>query len=214
MNYKEALLEAGKKMFHSGLTVETWGNISLRDPGTGLVYLTPSAMPYDSLTENDVVVMRPDGSIAEGKRKPTVEAGLHLGVYRVRPEINAVLHTHPVQSMVFSVLRRPIPPVTDEAAQIFGDTVNVAEYALPGTPELAANARTALGKNGMACLLANHGAVCLGKDIGSAFRACTVLEMTAEVYRMALTVGTPAVLSDGNVAYMKDFMDHRYGQEK
>ena len=213
MNYRTALVEAGKRMLHSGLTVGTWGNISLRDPETGLIYLTPTAMPYDTLTEEDIVVMRADGTVAEGKRKPTVEAGMHLGILRARPEIHAVIHTHPIYSQVFAVLRRPIPPVIDEAAQTLGGTVRTAEYALPGTPELARNAAEALG-TGSACLLANHGAACVGKTAEQAFRVCTVLEMTARIYQLALAVGEPYVLPDDLVAYMKDFAENHYGQDK
>lgn len=213
MNFREIVRDAGIRMLHSGLTVETWGNISVRDPETGLVYLTPSAMSYDVLTNEDIVLMNPDGSVKEGKRKPTVEAGMHLGIYRARPDVNAVIHTHPVESSVFGVLHRPIPPIIDEAAQVLGGEVKVTKYALPGTAELAANVVTALG-SGAACLIANHGAVCVGKDIGTAFRACEVLEMTARIYRMALTIGEPNVIPEENVAYMKDFMEHHYGQNQ
>lgn len=214
MNYRAFLVESGKRMLHSGLTVETWGNISIRDPETGLVYLTPSAMPYDTLTDEDIVVMRTDGTLVEGYRKPTVEAGMHLGILGTRPEINAVIHTHPIYSQVFAVLRQPIPPVIDEAAQTLGGTVYPAEYALPGTPELAQNAMKALGNKGYACLLSNHGAVCIGRDMEQAFKVCSVLEMTARIYHMALTVGKPAVLPDDLVAYMKDFAENHYGQGK
>lgn len=214
MNYRAFLVESGKRMLHSGLTVETWGNISIRDPETGLVYLTPSAMPYDTLTDEDIVVMRTDGTLVEGYRKPTVEAGMHLGILGTRPEINAVIHTHPIYSQVFAVLRQPIPPVIDEAAQTLGGTVYPAEYALPGTPELAQNAMKALGDKGYACLLSNHGAVCIGRDMEQAFKVCSVLEMTARIYHMALTVGKPAVLPDDLVAYMKDFAENHYGQGK
>lgn len=213
MNFRTDLVEAGKRMLHSGLTVETWGNLSLRDPSSGLVYLTPSAMPYDTLTEDDIVVMRLDGTVAEGHRKPTVEAGMHLGILRARPEINAVIHTHPLYSQVFAVLRQPIPPVIDEAAQALGGTVYPAEYALPGTPELAENVRRALG-GGSACLLANHGAVCVGRSMEQAFHVCTVLEMTARIYQMALAVGKPCVLPEDLVAFMKDFAENHYGQDK
>ncbi len=71
------------------------GNISIRDPETGLVYLTPSAMKYSTIVEDDVVVCRLDGTIVEGHRKPTIETGLHLAIYRNREEVNAVIHTHP-----------------------------------------------------------------------------------------------------------------------
>ena len=158
MNYKAYLVEAGKKMLHSGLTVETWGNISVRDPETGYVYLTPSAMPYDILTEDDIVVMDVDGNRIEGDRKPTIECGMHLAIMKKRSDVNAIIHTHPIYSQVFGLLHEPIPPVIDEAAQVLGGVVKTAKYALPGTQELADNIVEALG-DGAACLMANHGAV-------------------------------------------------------
>ena len=95
MNYRELIVKSGLRMANSGLTVETWGNISVRDPETGLVYLTPSAMPYDTITADDVVVCDLDGNIVEGTRKPTIETGMHLAIYRSRKDVNAVIHTHP-----------------------------------------------------------------------------------------------------------------------
>ena len=213
MNYKEHLIACGKRMLHSGLTVETWGNISVRDPETGLIYLTPSGMPYDSITREDIVVMRPDGTIAEGFRKPTVEWAMHLGIMNARRDVNAIIHTHPIYSQVFAVLHEDIPPVIDEAAQAMGGDVKTAKYALPGTKELAQNALAALG-NGAACLLANHGAVCVGKDANAAFKVCNVLEMTAHIYYMARSIGEPEPISREDVEYMRDFAANRYGQDK
>ncbi len=214
MNYKAFLVESGKKMLHSGLTVETWGNISVRDPETGYVYLTPSGMPYDTLVEDDIVVMDVDGNLIEGERKPTIEYAMHLGIMKNRPDINAIVHTHPVYSQVFALLHEPIPPVIDEAAQILGGAVNVTEYALPGTSEMAQNAIKTLGKSGAACLLANHGAVCAAKDMDGAFRVCTVLEMTAHIYYMARCIGDPKPIDDEKIAFMKEFVSSHYGQGK
>ena len=212
MNYKEKLLWAGKEMLGRGLTVETFGNLSIRDPETGLIYLTPSAMAYHTITEDDVVVMDQEGNVVEGSRKPTIEKDLHLGLYREHPEINAIIHTHPVHSQVFAVLRKPIPPVMDEAAQVLGGTVKVADYGLPGTNELADNVCRAMDGRVRACLMANHGAVCVGANMEQAFKVCTVLEMTAEVYRLALSVGEPVVLPDNLVDEMWDFANNRYGK--
>ena len=213
MNYKAFLIEAGKRMLHSGLTVETWGNISVRDPETGLIYLTPSGMPYDTLIEDDVVVMDADGNRVEGERKPTIEYAMHLGIMKKRPDVGAVIHTHPIYSQVFALLHEPIPPVIDEAAQILGGPVNVTEYAFPGSPEMAQNAIDTLG-GGAACLLANHGAVCAGKDMDAAFRVCTVLEMTAQIYYMARCIGTPQPIELDKIDYMKEFVSKSYGQGK
>ena len=119
MNYKAELVAAGKLMLEKKLTVETWGNISLYDEETGLVYMTPSAMAYNTIGEEDVVVVRlSDGEIVEGHRKPTVEKDLHLGIYRARPDIRAVIHTHPVYSQVFAVLHKSIPVVIDEIVSV------------------------------------------------------------------------------------------------
>lgn len=210
MNYKRFLIDACLRMVKSGLTVETWGNISVRDPETGYVYLTPSGMPYDTIVEDDIVVMDIDGNRIEGERKPTIEHAMHLGIMRNRPEINAIVHTHPVYSQVFALLHEDIPPVIDEAAQILGE-VRVTEYALPGSPEMAENAIKTLG-NDAACLLANHGAVAVGKDMDAAFKVCTILEMTSQIYYMARCIGTPKPIDDDKVAFMKDFVANHYGQ--
>ena len=213
MNYKAYLVEAGKKMLHSGLTVETWGNISVRDPETGYVYLTPSAMPYDILTEDDIVVMDVDGNRIEGDRKPTIECGMHLAIMKKRGDVNAIIHTHPIYSQVFGLLHEPIPPVIDEAAQVLGGAVKTAKYALPGTQELADNVVEALG-DGSACLMANHGAVCTGINMDKAFLACEVLEMTARIYYMARCIGNPQPTAENLVNDMHEFVSKHYGQDK
>ena len=131
MNYKKLIVDSGKKMAGSGLTVATWGNISCRDPETQLVYLTPSAMLYDTITEEDVVVCRLDGAVVEGTRKPTIEKDMHLAVYRNRPEVNAVVHTHPLYSMVYASQGKEIPQIIDEAAQVLGTHADVQSTLCP-----------------------------------------------------------------------------------
>jgi len=213
MNYKKLIIESGRRMLNSGLTIGTWGNISVRDPENGLYYLTPTGMPYDIITEDDVVVMNSKVEVVEGTRKPTIEAGLHINIMNARTDLNAIIHTHPIYSQVFACLHEDIPPVIDEAAQLLAGTVKCAEYALPGSDELAKNASTAMG-NGYACLLANHGAVCGGEDMDSAFNVCTVLEMTSQILYMAKAIGKPVVIPDDKVAFMHDFVKYHYGQDK
>ena len=213
MDYKKYLVDCGMRMFKSGLTVETWGNISIKDPETGLIYLTPSGMDYDIIKPDDIIVMDREMNIVEGERKPTIEYGMHVRIMNARPDVHAVIHTHPVDSQVFACLHRDIPPIIDEAAQLLGGTVKCAEYALPGSDELADNVVSALG-DGAACMMANHGAVCVGKDMDSAFRVCTVLEMTAKIYHKALAIGEPEVIDDEKVSFMNDFAANHYGQGK
>lgn len=215
MNYKQLIVESGKRMSGSGLTVETWGNISFRDKETGLVYLTPSAMLYDTIAEDDVVVCRLDGTIVEGERKPTIETELHLSVYRNREDVNAVIHTHPIYSMVYASQGKDIPLIIDEAAQILGDVCRCADYALPGSAELAENCVKALGERSNSCLIHSHGAVCVSGDMDGAFKTAKVLEVTAQIYYMIeATGGKPAGISDENIKAMQDFVKNSYGQGK
>lgn len=215
MNYKKLIVDSGKRMAKSGLTVETWGNISCRDMETGLVYLTPSAMLYDQITEEDVVVCTLDGTIVEGVRKPTVEKDLHLEIYRRRPEVNAVIHTHPLYSMVYATQGKDIALIIDEAAQALGDVCRCAEYALPGSEKLAQNCADALGEKSNSCLLHSHGAVCVGTDMDKAFKTAKVLEMTAQIgYMVEATGNKPVGISDENIAKMQDFVKNSYGQGK
>ena len=154
MDPKQQVIDAGIRMLKNGITIGTWGNISLRDPESGLIYLTPSGMAYDTLVREDIVVLTPDGTIREGKRKPSVEKELHLSVYRARPEVNAVVHTHPIYSTAFSSMGEGIPLLLDEAAQVLGAPVQAAKYALPGSPELARSCVEALGDKAMSRLSA------------------------------------------------------------
>ena len=102
MDMREVIIEAGKRMLLSGLTVETWGNISVRDPDTGLIYITPSAMPYNAIAREDVVVLNDKCEVVEGTRKPSIESELHVGILNERKEFNAIIHTHPIYSQVFA----------------------------------------------------------------------------------------------------------------
>lgn len=212
INYKKAILQAGIEMQKRDLTVETWGNISLRDPETGFIYLTPSGMAYDTLKEDDVCVLDPAGNTVEGTRKPSVEKMLHVLVYQKRSDVFAVLHTHPVNSTVFGVLHQEIPVVTDEMAQAIGGSVKCADYALPGSQALAENVVKALG-NVQACLMANHGAVCVGRDMKECFKVATVLETSADIYQKALAIGRPVEINEENTAWMRDFAVNHYGQK-
>ena len=212
-NWKREVIDAGIRMLSEGITIGTWGNVTVRDPETGYVYLSPSGMPYKTLMEDDIVVVRLDGSRVEGERKPTIETEMHLAIYRARPACNAIIHTHPVYSTAFSAMGEDIPLLLDEAAQVLGDVVRTTAYALPGSQELADECVKALGDKAMACLLKSHGAVCLGKDLEQAFGNSTVLEATAQVYSIIRSMGGQfQPISPENIAFMQEFVKTSYGQ--
>jgi L-fuculose-phosphate aldolase len=170
-------------------------------------------MDYRSLTESDVVAVYADGSVAAGTRRPTTEKAMHLAFYAARPEVGAIIHTHPVYSTAFACMGEAIPLITDEAAQCLGDVCRVAEYALPGTPELAANCAAALDKRANCCLLRSHGAVCVGKSMDKAFTVSRVLEATAQIYQLIRSMrGSYIPISWDNIEKMRYFSEHLYGQ--
>jgi L-fuculose-phosphate aldolase len=214
MNYKAKLVEAGLKLSRSGLTVETWGNISIIDREQGVVYITPSGMPYDKVTEDDMVGVDLAGKVIEGERKPSVEMPMHVAIFNARKDAGAVLHTHSLYATAFASMGEDIPPIIDEAAQTLGGTVRTTEYALPATKKIAEQCIKALGKNGNACLLKSHGAVCIGESLEECFKVAVVLETTARIYYLIRSMGGKyATISEENIALMRDFALHHYGQK-
>ncbi len=212
-NYRKKILEAGLRMQRTGMTLGTWGNISIRDPEKEHIYITPSGMPYNTLVEEDIVQMDLSGRVLCGTRRPSIETGMHLKIYSARKDCGAVIHTHAVHSTVFASVGKEIPLFLDEAAQYLGDTVRVTEYALPGTQELAEQCVQALGERGMACLVCSHGAVSIGANLEQAFTVSEVLETTARVYRMILAMGgLPQLISEENIDAMQRYVRESYGQ--
>ena len=164
--------------------------------------VSPSGIDYFETRPEDVVVMELDGKIAEGERKPSSEWGLHAGFYRAKPDVGAVEHTHSVYCTVFAVLGREIEPVHYAMLASGVERVPCAPYRTFGTPELAEEAVRVCGE-GRAVLLSNHGLVALGGDIGAAFSLAVNLEYTAELQYRALCIGSPRVLSDGQMAAVR-----------
>lgn len=212
-DFLQQVVDGGMEMVRRGLTVGTWGNISVRDSETGLIYIKPSGMPYEAITAEDVVVMNSDKEVVWGKRKPSIEYGLHISIMNERPDVHAVIHTHPIYSSAFAVTLQEIPGISEDFVQIVGDRVICAEYALPGTPQLAANVARALGDRN-AVLIPNHGTVCVGADVEGALKICHVVEKSAQIYILAKSIGTPQIISDEDIEAMQYFARNHYGQDK
>ena len=169
-------------------------------------------MEYATCCQDDVVVFDKDGNHIDGSRKPTIEKDMHIFIYQARPDINAILHTHPLYSTVFASLQMDIPAITEEFAQVLGRKVICSKYFLPGSEELAKAVVEALGKDRMACLLVSHGALCAGENMNAAFKASDVLEKASQIYYMAKVLGQPRIIPDDEVDFMNDFFHNKYGQ--
>ncbi len=212
--YKQLIVDTGIEMLEKGITVGTWGNISCRDPETGLMYISPSGVDYSVITPDLVVVMDTDLNLVEGKAEPSVEKHMHAAVLKVRPDVNAVIHTHPVYSSAFGAAEKPLPAVSEDFVQIAGAEIQVAlPYELPGTAELGDAAVRALGRNN-AVLLPGHGALVTGRDMKTALKVSLVLEKNAQIYLFAkLLGGDVRKFSNEEIDIMQDFAKNKYGKK-
>ena len=210
---KQLIVDTGMEIVKTGMTVGTWGNISIRDPETNLMYISPSGMDYRSIQPRHVVVMTLDLEVVDGIAEPSVEKHMHAEVYRTRREINAVVHTHPIFSSVFGVDRMDLPAVSEDFAEIVGDVVCCSEpYELPGSEALARAAVKAL-KNHFAVILPNHGALSVGEDMKKALKVSVVLEKNAQIYLYALSIGKPTLFKPEDIAFMQKFARENYGRK-
>jgi L-fuculose-phosphate aldolase len=186
-NIRKEILEGGSRLLKEGLVARTWGNISIRVDDMYML-ITPSGRPYEELTEKDIVLVNYHTSKYEGKIKPSSEKELHCEIYRTRKEVHAVIHTHQMNASTVAAAQREVPPILDDMTQIIGPTVRVAEYALPSTKKITKKTVKALkGRN--AALMANHGAVCVGRDLEEAFVVCQVLEKACKAFIEAEFLG-------------------------
>ena len=192
---RQEIVDRSLQAFREGLFSGTSGNMScfLRDEG--LMLITPTSVRYDVMRAEDIVALRLDGTVAEGKLKPSSEWRMHAAVYEACPEVNAVFHTHSPYATAFAVNRQTIPAVLIEALVFLGGDIRCADYATPGTKEVGLNAIPVLeGRKG--CTLANHGVLAVGDDLAQAYLNAEYIEDVARIYTLAGSVGTPVELKN------------------
>jgi L-fuculose-phosphate aldolase len=202
------LIETARAMNRSGINQGTAGNLSARcDDG---MLITPSGVPYDSLEAADIVRLDGQGR-ASGARKPSSEWRIHYDVYRGRPDAGAILHAHPVHCTALACLRREIPAFHYMVAVAGGDTVRCAPYATFGTQELSDHVQAALAGR-KACLMANHGLLCVASEPAGALDLAVEIESLARAYLQCLAVGEPAILDAAEMErVLEKFRDYGAG---
>lgn len=188
---RRALIEAAQTMSARGLATGTSGNLSLR--GEEGILITPSAIPYEALTPDMLPLLRADGSF-EGAFRPSSEWRFHLDIYQTRPEVGGIVHHHAPYTTALAMARREIPACHYMIARFGGAPIRCADYALFGTAALSHTVLQALAGR-TACLMANHGGLATGRDIGTALAAATELEVLAQHYLLSLQAGGPVLLS-------------------
>jgi ribulose-5-phosphate 4-epimerase/fuculose-1-phosphate aldolase len=191
-DYRDEVLRSSQWLSEQGFfgsLTGTGGNASVRIADRDIIVITPSGKSYRDMSVNDICVLDFDLNPLAGVASPSVEANLHLGIYKNRSEVHAVVHTHQTFAGIFSVINKPIPALFDEISLNIGDVVDIIPYAFSGTPELVENV---VGKmsNGCYCyIMQNHGALCLGSTLDNAILNAELLEKVAEIYYFSLIAG-------------------------
>ncbi len=209
---KKEVINAGRRLLKAGLVSRTWGNVSLRIDDKYML-ITPSGRKYEELTEKDIVLVDYLKDKYEGNIKPSSEYKLHSEIYRTRKEIKAVIHTHQMNASTVAAARREVPPILDDMVQIIGPSVRVADYALPSTKKIVKKTVKALkGRN--AALMANHGAVCIGRDMEEAFVVCEVLEKACKAFIEAEFLGGAKSINKVEAWLMHKYYLNKYSKRE
>lgn len=188
-----AVLKAAQAMASRDLVTGSSGNCSARVTGTDYVAITPTSIEYELMLFEDICVIDTAGEQVEGRHSPSVEINMHLAIYEARPDVNGIVHTHQPMATAVGVAGKSIPPIIEEQVFKLLGAVELSQYALPGTQELADNAVEALG-NRNACLLAHHGVVAVGPRVPEALLNAEIVERTASVFLMSHLLGGPRMV--------------------
>ncbi len=193
------------------LVVWTGGNISARDPETGLVAIKPSGVRYEDLTAESMVVLDLDGNVVEGTHKPSSDTASHLYIYRHRPDVNGVVHTHSRYASAFAAVGRSIPVYLTAQADEFGGEIPCAGFAMIGDEAIGAQVVETIGRS-PAVLLKNHGVFTVGPSAEAAVKAAVMTEDVAATVFLALQLGEPDRVPDDVVARLHRRYTTDYGQ--
>jgi L-ribulose-5-phosphate 4-epimerase len=213
------MLEAIREQLHqlhlelpkNNLVTWTSGNISARDPETGLVAIKPSGIRYEELHPAHMVIVDLDGNVVEGDLKPSSDTASHLYIYRHRSDVNGVVHTHSRYATAFAALGRSIPVYLTAQADEFGGPIPCAGFALIGGEEIGRSVLESIGGSA-AVLLKNHGVFTIGPNAEAALKAAIMVEDVAATAWLALQLGQPDEIPATEVAKLHHRYTHVYGQ--
>ncbi|NLE44099.1 MAG: L-ribulose-5-phosphate 4-epimerase [Chloroflexi bacterium] len=208
---KQQLYQLHMELPKNQLVRWTGGNVSARDPDGGLIVIKPSGVMYEELRPEDHVVVSLDGSIVEGDLKPSSDTASHLFIYRHRPDVNGIVHTHSPYATAFAALGRPIPVYLTAMADEFGGPIPCAGFALIGTDAIGQQVVDHIGES-PAVLLKNHGVFTIGSTPRAAVKAAVMTEDVARTVWLALQLGQPDEIPPEDVTRLHHRYTHEYGQ--
>ena len=194
-----------------GLVTWTSGNASGRDPNSNLVVIKPSGVPFEELTPENQVIVDLEGNVIEGTLKPSSDIHAHLYVYRHRPDVMGVVHTHSNYATAFAALGKPIPVYLTAIADEFGGPIPIGGYAKVGDDEIGREIIRSIGHS-PAILMKNHGVFTVGPTPTAAVKAAVMTEDVARTVWLALQLGQPEELPEQEVARARHRYVTEYGQ--
>ena len=183
---KKLIVDTAQALVRKGYLMATGGNISLRIPGQNAFAITPSNYDYFKMTSDDVCIMDFELNKIEGHLKPSVESGMHGAIYKVRSDVNAIVHTHQAYVSALTLIRTPIPALFDEQARFLGRSVDIIPYAPSGTGMLKNTVAKHVKNHNNAFMMQNHGALVFGHDMERAVHNVEILEKCALAYLLAI----------------------------
>ena len=208
---REELVQLHLELPKNHLVAWTSGNVSARDPQTGLVVIKPSGIRYEDLTPESMVVVDLDGKVVEGGFKPSSDVFSHLYIYKHRADVGGVVHTHSRYATAFAAVGKPIPCVLTAMGDEFGGPIPCGGFALIGDEAIGKVVVDSIG-NSPAVLLKNHGVFTIGKNATAAVQAAVMTEDVAATVWAALQLGTPDVIPQEDVDKLHYRYTNVYGQ--
>ena len=208
---REEIWQLHLELVKNNLVKWTSGNVSGRDPETGLVVIRPSGVRYEELRPDNLIIVDLDGRQIEGELLPSVDCITHLYIHRHRPDINGIVHTHSPYATAFAAVGQSIPVVLTEIADLFGGPIPCGEYARIGGEEIGAEVIRSI-ENSPAILLKNHGVFAIGETPTAAMKAAVMVENAAKIVFLAKQLGTPEELSPAEVECANRRYIEKYGQ--
>jgi L-ribulose-5-phosphate 4-epimerase len=199
------LVQLHLELLRNNLVMWTGGNVSARDPETGLIVIKASGIRYEEMRPKHMVVIDIDGKLVDGDFKPSSDVYSHLYIYKQRRDVNGVVHTHSRYATAFAAVGKEIPCVLTAMADEFGGPIPCGGFALIGDEAIGKVVVDSIGKS-PAVLLKNHGVFSIGKNATAAVKAAVMTEDVAATVWMALQIGSPDIIPQEDV----DKLHHRY----